>query len=243
MQQVALQAHKRTKTGKGISRQLRVQNSIPGVVYGSGEEPLSIQVGLRDLHRVLSSSAGENVLINLEINHGSEPIRQPVIIKDLQTDPLSREFIHVDFYRISLDRELTTHVPIFALGIPVGVQDGGILEYSIREIEVRCLPTVIPDKLEVDVTALKIGKTIHISDLQVPQGVTLVAAPDGVVMTVVAPKAVVEEVVVPTEVTEPELIAKKLTEEELLDAAEGKQKEEKGEEAKSGVAGKKEEKK
>ncbi|MDI6783789.1 MAG: 50S ribosomal protein L25 [bacterium] len=263
MQQVVLPAHKRNKTGKGISRQLRAQNSIPGIVYGNAVEPIMIQVGLRGLHRALGSSAGENVLINLEISNGSEVpakagIRQPVIIKDLQTDPLSREFIHVDFYRISLDKELTTHVPVVALGIPVGVQDGGILEYSMREIEVRCLPTLIPDKIEVEVTALKIGKTIHISDLQVPQGVTLIAPLDGVVMTVSAPKAVVEEVVAPTEITEPELITKKPTEEELLDTAEGKsrrvdstlrgstvtgQKEEKCEPAKSGVVGKKEEKK
>lgn len=244
MQQVALQAQKRKKIGKGINRQLRLQNYIPGIVYGSTAEPFPIQVGLRELHRILSSSAGENVLINLEIGNENEPILQPVIIKELQTDPISREFIHVDFYRISLDKELTTHVPVVALGIPVGVQEGGILESSMREIKVKCLPTMIPDKIEVDVSPLKIGNTIHISDLTVPEGVTLLDSPEDVVMTVVAPKAVVEEVVVaPTEITEPELITKKLTEEELLDAAEGKKQEEKGGEVKSEATGKKEEKK
>jgi large subunit ribosomal protein L25 len=241
MQQVILQAQKRTKTGKGISRQLRIQKSIPGIVYGGDTEPISVQVGLKELHHILGSSAGGNVLINLEIHNGQDTNKQPVIIKDMQSDPLSREFTHVDFYRISLDKALTTHIPVVAIGISVGVQEGGILEFSAREVEVKCLPTLIPDKIEVDITAMKVGNTIHISDLKVPEGVELLEEPDGVVMTVVAPKAIVEEVVAPTtEVTEPELITKKLTEEELLDAAEGKVKEEKGAEAKPGAAPKKE---
>lgn len=224
MQQVALQAHKRNRTGKGISRQLRLQNSIPGVVYGGKLESIPVHIGLKDLHQILSSSAGENVLITLEIRNGDGSLKQSVIIKDLQKDPISREFVHVDFYRISLDKELNTHVPIVPLGIAVGVQEGGILEFTMREVEVRCLPTLIPDKIEVDVAELKIGKTIHVSDLRVPEGVTILDDPEDVVMSVVAPKAVVEEVV-PTEVTEPELITKKLTEEELLEAAEAKEKE------------------
>lgn len=243
MQQVTLQTHKRTKTGKGISRQLRIEKLIPGIVYGGNTEPISIQVGLKDLHRILGSSAGGNVLITLEINNGQEIIKQPAIIKELQLDPISREFIHVDFYRISLDKELTTHVPVITVGVSVGVQEGGILEFSTREVEVKCLPTLIPEKIEVDITAMKIGNTIHVSDLKVPEGVMLMEDPEGVVMTVVAPKAIVEEVVTPTEITEPELITKKLTEEELLDAAEGKVKEEKGAEAKPSAAPKKEEKK
>ncbi|MFB3895679.1 MAG: 50S ribosomal protein L25 [bacterium] len=243
MQQVTLQAQKRTKTGKGISRQLRLQKSIPGVIYGGGSEPISVQVGLKELHQILGSSAGGNVLINLEIHNEQDIAKQPVIIKDTQSDPLSREFTHIDFYRISLDKELTTHVPVLAVGVSIGVQEGGILEFSMREVEVKCLPTLIPDKIDVDITAMKVGNTIHISDLKVPEGVQLMEDPDGVVMTVVAPKAVVEEVVTPTEVTEPELITKKPTEEELLDAAEGKVKEEKGAEAKAGEAPKKEGKK
>jgi large subunit ribosomal protein L25 len=244
MQQVILQAQKRTKIGKGISRQLRIQKSIPGIIYGGDIEPISIQIGLKELHHILGSSSGGNVLINLEILNDQGVAKQPVIIKDLQSDPLSREFTHVDFYRISLDKELTTHIPVVTVGISVGVQEGGILEFSAREVTVKCLPTLIPDKIEVDITAMKVGNTIHISDLKVPEGVQLLEEPDGVVMTVVAPKAIVEEVVAPTtEVTEPELITKKLTEEELLDAAEGKVKEEKGAEAKPGEASKKEGKK
>jgi large subunit ribosomal protein L25 len=243
MQQETLQAQKRIKIGKGISRQLRIQKSIPGIVYGSDTEPISVQVGLKDLHRILGSSAGGNVLINLEIRNGQDTAKQPVIIKDLQSDPLSREFIHIDFYRISLDKELTTHVPVITVGASIGVQEGGILEFSTREVEVKCLPTLIPDKIEVDITAMKVGDTIHISGLKVPEGVMLLEDPEGVVMTVVAPKAIVEEVVAPTEIAEPELITKKLTEEELLDAAEGKVKEEKGAETKPGAAPKKEDKK
>lgn len=243
MQQVTLQAQKRTKTGKGISRQLRIQKSIPGIVYGGDTEPLTVQVGLKELRHILGSGAGGNVLINLEINNEQDIIKQPVIIKDMQSDPLSREYTHVDFYRISLDKELTTHIPIATVGVSVGVQEGGILEFSMREVEVKCLPTLIPDKIEVDITAMKVGNTIHVSDLKVPEGVQLLEDQEGVVMTVVAPKAVVEEVVTPTEVTEPELITKKPTEEELLDAAEGKGKEEKGAEAKIGEAPKKEGKK
>ena len=121
MQQVTLQVHKRQKIGKGVNRQLRLHNSIPGVIYGGKLDPIPVQIGLRDLHNILSSSAGENVLITMEISNGNEPIHQPVIIKDLQTDPISREFIHADFYRISLDKELTTHVPVTAVGIPIGV--------------------------------------------------------------------------------------------------------------------------
>jgi large subunit ribosomal protein L25 len=132
-------------------------------------------------------------------------------------------------------------VPVITVGVSIGVQEGGILEFSAREVEVKCLPTSIPDKIEVDISAMKVGDTIHISDLKLPEGVVLMEDPEGVVMTVVAPKAIVEEVVAPTtEITEPELITKKPTEEELLDAAEGKVKEEKGAEAKPGAASKKE---
>ncbi len=224
MQQVSLKANKREKITKGANRQLRMVGSVPAVIYGGDGGSQAISLVDRDLHNVLKSSAGLNVLINLEIGDGSSQEVQSVIIKDIQKDPLKGSFVHIDFYRISMDKELKTRVRIEALGIAQGVQIGGILEYVMRDVLVQCLPSLIPDKITVDVTPLKIRDSVHIRDLKVPEGVKLLDDPDKNVISIVPPVA--EEVAATTteEITEPEVIERGKKEEEGAEetAAEGK---------------------
>lgn len=223
MQQVSLKANKRQKITKGANRQLRMAGSIPAIIYGGDSTPLPVSLNDREIHQILRSSAGLNVLINLEIGDGSSQEVQSVIIKDIQRDPLKGSFLHIDFYRISMDKELKTHVRIEAVGVAAGVTVGGILEYVMRDVLVQCLPSLIPDKITVDVTPLKIRDSVHIRDLKVPEGVTLLDDPDKNVISIVPPVA--EEVAATTteEITEPEVIERgKKDEEGAEEGAEGK---------------------
>jgi large subunit ribosomal protein L25 len=221
MQQVSLKAKSREKITKGTNRQLRMAGEIPAVIYGGEAQPVSVSVNDRELHRILSSSAGFNVLITMEIEGGKAPRTENVIVKDIQRDPVKANFIHLDFYRISMDKELTTYVPVEIKGSSIGVKAGGILEFNMREIEVECLPTLIPERFVIDVTALEIHDSVHVKDLQVPEGVKILEDAGSVVVGVVPPTK--EEVVAPVaEATaaEPEVIEKGKKEEP---AEEGKE--------------------
>jgi large subunit ribosomal protein L25 len=167
-------------------------------------------VSPKDIGTVLKSASGENTLFDLELL-GS---RRKVILKEFQREPLKGRLLHVDFYEVALDKAIEVKVHIEIVGVPVGVKtQGGILDFVTRELEIECLPTEIPDKIAVDVTALELGKHLRVSDLQIPGKVTVLTEPGVVVVHVVAPRA--EEVAAPVEAVagadaagEPEVIKK-----------------------------------
>ena len=217
MQQISMQAQKREQITKGKNRRLRMAGDVPAIIYGPDGECLPISVNYRDLHKNLSSSAGLNILITLDIQGANQ---QTVIVKNIQREPLVAGYRHVDFYRISMDKELRTFVPVVAVGIPEGVKLGGILEFILREVEVECLPALIPERIEVDAVPLQINASIHIADLKLPEGVKVLGDDKRVVLSVVPPVA--EEVAaVVAEVAEPEVIEKGKKEEEGEAGAEG----------------------
>ena len=211
MEKVILKADVRIETGKRIAKDLRNKGLIPANVYKSGKAATSLTVSEKELRSVLHTKAGENVLITLKISGGESAAKdRTVLIKEIQRHPVRENVLHVDFNEISLTEMLKVSVPLVAKGEPVGVKiDGGLLEHVLRELSVECLPTDIPAKIEVDVSALKIGDHVMVKDIKVPEGVKVLNDPELIALIVKAPKveAPKEEVVAGGE--EPELIRKK----------------------------------
>ncbi len=191
MERVTLEAKTREGLGKNQVRRLRHDGQIPGIVYGRGREPRPVAVDAKALGAVLHTQAGRNVLIDLAIGNGDRRA-ETVIVKELQRDIFRRDITHVDFYAIDLTRPLEASVPITFVGHAAGIADGGVFEVHLREVVVKCLPTQIPEHIEVNISALGVGDAIHVRDLVLPAEATVVTAPEEVVATVVVPKVVEE---------------------------------------------------
>jgi len=217
---VSLTSSRREGTGKELVRKLRAAGRVPGVFYGRGEQAIPLDVNLKDLQAVLAGGAGGNVIVDLKVE-GAAAADRKAIFREIQRDPVAGRILHVDLQHISLTEKITVEVPIVLVGVPTGVKDGGgILETLLREVEVECLPTDIPEHIDVDVSALAIGDTIHVSDLRAER-VTIQTEADRAVATVVPPTVLEEAKPVEEAVAEPELIAKEKKEGEEEEAAEG----------------------
>ena len=218
MEKVLLDAELREELGKGKVKALRRLGFIPAIVYKHGDKAISLKLPKKDFIKTLHTKAGENVLITLQISKDKvtkKTSSKTVLIKDIQLDPVKDEVIHVDFNEISLTEKIKVKVPIADKGEAIGVKrDEGILEHILWEVEVECLPTQIPDRLEADVTNLEIGQDIFVKDIPVPEGAKILADPESRVVSVKPPK---EEIVVeePAEgLEEPEMIREKKPESE-----------------------------
>jgi large subunit ribosomal protein L25 len=187
METVALNVRSREETGKGVARSLRRQAQLPAVFYGRGLQPVPLAVKAGEVDKLISSAAGENVLIDLNIERDGSTQSHRAMIKEIQVDPLKQTILHVDFYAISMDEKISLEVPVTLTGEAVGVSEGGILQQVRRSIEINCLPDRIPEALEVDVSNLAIGDSLHVSDLGVPEGVEVLAEERLTVATVVPP--------------------------------------------------------
>jgi large subunit ribosomal protein L25 len=211
-----LSAKPRDNSGKGVSRKLRGEGRIPAVVYGHGRDPLSLSINTRELERLLDHIAAESTVIDLDID--GKPSK--TLIREIQRHPFKRQILHVDFQELVAGEKISVRLPIVLVGVPDGVRmDGGILDQTMRELEVEVDPSNIPNHIEFDVTKLTIGSSIHVRDIPLPEGVEVLDDDDASVCVVSAPRAVVEEVPVEGEVTEaaaePEVIrAKKPDEDE-----------------------------
>lgn len=208
---IPLPGTRRGDVGKGAARKARAAGRIPGVLYGHGEEPVALSVSAREFELAVRKQGG-NPIIGLALDGGEHT----ALIRDVQYDPLNHEIIHLDFLRISLTEAIEVEVPIRLVGLPIGVKDnGGILEPILRELKVRCLPTAIPPSVEVDVSGLDVGDSVHVSAITLGD-VTILTDADVTVATVVPPTVQVEEkpaeeaaaAVAGAEPTEPEVIAK-----------------------------------
>ena len=208
-----LKGARREGVGKSVTRKLRQAGSIPAVYYGRGEAPVPLVVNLRDLEEVIEKAEGSNVIVDLKVE-GLSGAEKKALIREIQRDPVGGNILHLDLQHISLTERITVEVPVVLLGTPLGVKDGGgILEHLLREVEIECLPADIPSRLEVDVTALQIGDSLHVSDLRAER-VTIKTEADRAIAAVVPP-TVLEEVKPAEEVAavEPELVKEKKGEE------------------------------
>jgi len=219
MDQVTLEASVRAETGTGIGRSLRREGRIPAVVYGEGQAPTALVTTERALTQALRTASGENVLITLKVTDPTGAVLpdRTVLIKEIQHHPVTSRILHVDFHQISLTRRIQVTVPLQFTGEAIGVkQAGGRLDHLLWEVRVECLPTQIPERLAVDVSALNIGDGLLIKDLVVPSGVKIVHEPHVAVVACLPP--VVEEAPVAaaaaTAPTEPEVIKQKKPEAE-----------------------------
>jgi large subunit ribosomal protein L25 len=212
-QQANLQAATRTDTGKGAARSLRRDGKVPGVIYGHGRTPEALTVDTNALNKMLIGISAATTIVDVAID-GRAPVK--ALIREIQRDALRpAQILHLDLYEVQADETITLEVPIHLIGIPDGVRNfGGVLDHVLRDLEIEVLPADIPDHVELDVTALTIGHSLFVRDIQIAKFQVL-NDPDTPVCTVVAPRAeeapaVVEEVAT----AEPELIRKPKAEDE-----------------------------
>jgi len=215
--EAVLEATKRETRGKNEARRVRAEGKIPAVVYGGKAETAVIAVDPRTLLRILHSESGVNTLISLKFE-GEGDTR--VLVRDYQVDPVTQKPLHVDFYRIAMDKKLRVTVPVQLKGEPKGVKaQGGILDFVNRDIEVECLPADIPEHIDIDVSELLINQGIRVRDLPVNDKWKALTEPDAMIVHVVTPKAEVAEEPAAAAVpgaapAEPEVIKKGKTEKE-----------------------------
>ncbi len=226
MEKISLKAEQRPEIGKGSARSLRRGGVLPAVIYAAGKST-PIKLNRKEIVKLISSGVGEHALINIELTGGkTKKVNYPSLIKEYQTDPVTNELLHVDFFEVSLKKEIKINIPVVLTKEPAGVKQGGILQHHTREIQIECLPTQIPDGISVDAEFIEIGHSLHVSDLEPPEGIKILTDPHEVILLVTAP--VVEEKA-PEEVeeeegAEPELVKGKGKEEGEAEAeAEEKQ--------------------
>lgn len=222
MATVQLNAALRDNAGKGAARTLRGQGQVPAIIYGHKRQPQALSINSRDLDKLLSTISAESTVIELNLDGTTSR----TLIREIQRHPFKREILHVDFQELVAGEKVTVSIPVVLLGVPEGVRlGGGILDQTMRELEIKCDPADIPNHLEADVNALQIGSSLHVRDLKIPEGVEVMDDMDASVCVVAAPRAVIEAAAT-TEavegVAEPEVIGK--VKEEGEDEAEGGEK-------------------
>ncbi len=218
MQQAKLEAQQRNTFGKQNARELRKEGGVPAVLYGRAQDTLSIQLNARTFRQFLRTY-GENVIINMEVSEGNT---ETVIIKEIQRHPVNKHMlIHADFIRVSLDEPVTSAVPVVLVGNPPGVQEGGVLEFPLRQVTLHCLPMQMPNDITIDVSHLDIGDAVHVSELSFDEEVDIIDEPERIIATVSQPRVQLddelteaeegegEEEETAEEPTEPEIISRR----------------------------------
>ena len=188
MQQAKLEVQSRDAFGKQSARTLRREGEVPAVLYGRSQDTLAIQLNARTFRQFLRTH-GENVIINMEIGENTET----VIIKEIQRHPVEKQqLLHADFIRISLDEPVTSAVPVILVGIPLGIEDGGVLESPLRHLTLHCLPMQLPTDITVDVGELNIGDVIHVGDLSFDDEVEVLDESERIIAMVSQPRIELE---------------------------------------------------
>lgn len=177
----------RNAKGKGASRSLRREGKIPAILYGSDIESIPLSVSAYDIENLLKKISYSQALINL-VESNSHSFEKKVMIREIQADPVNQKYLHLDFYEVKMDRKITATVPIITKGTAKGVTTGGILQIIRRELDVVCFPAEIPQRIEVDITDLDIGDSIHVKDIRLEGDVEIPFDSNFTVITVVSPK-------------------------------------------------------
>ncbi len=212
-EKITIKVEKREGRGRNFSRNLRRDGKIPAVVYGGGEDSVAITADLKDLAAIIRSDSGVNTLFTLDIGDGSE---NRVIFQDRQIDPVTGRLVHADLRRLAKGEKIELMIPVNLIGEPKGLdEEGSLLDQLMREISVKCLPSNIPDSIDVNVEHLEMNEAIHISDIKFDDDIEVLDDPESIVAAVVFVR---EEVLEPEvdEDAEPEIIG-----EEVEEGAEG----------------------
>ena len=224
MSETTVEVKQRDEIGKNANRRLRAAGGIPAVVYGGGKDPIAISVEKTDIHDLLRQAGGENAVFLLKLA-GTGKARH-TMVREVVVDPISRQIIHIDFQRVLMTEKVKVQVPIELVGVPEGVKNqGGVLDFITREVELECLPGDIPPQLELDVSALEVGDQLQMKDLELPAKVELLEELDRVVAAVAHSRVALEveaaeaeaegeEILLEAEPEEPEVIGRGKEEEE-----------------------------
>jgi large subunit ribosomal protein L25 len=224
-----LQAEPRSETGKGPAHRLRANGRVPAVLYGAGVDPTPIHVSALDLLHVFHAMGQASVLVDLKLD-GLEYL---TIAREIQRDLIHNRFIHIDFMAVNRDEKITVSIELHEIGDSVGVHAGGVVDHHLREVEVECLPVNVPQRIEFDITRLRIGDSVRVGDLLPPEGVEFLTDADTMILAVVEPAVMDTELDLAVAGEEaPEEAAEVAEEAEGEEAAEG----EEGVEAESGEA-------
>jgi large subunit ribosomal protein L25 len=187
--QVKLAAQIRPETGRTAVKKIKSLGFVPAVIYSHDETPVSLKVSERDITTVLAHAVGEHLLVDLEIADGANRL---ALIQEVQRHPVTQKVLHVDFHGVSANEAMEASVPLEPIGDAAGVKNGGLLEQLLRSLTISCLPQDLPESINVDVSALAIGKALHVKDIQLPAGVTAVDEADVIAFLVAEPTAAPE---------------------------------------------------
>lgn len=195
MKSVPLKAFPRTQARRGRVKQLRSHGRVPAVIYGRQTKPQNLEISAREISDLIHHHVSENLLVDLSIENDARAKRL-ALVQEVQHHPIDGKILHVDFHEVAEDEKVTVQVPVETIGEAAGVKNsGGILEHVLFKLKVRCLPKDLPEQITVDVTALEIGKTIHIGEIKAPEGVEILGGKNIPVVSVAMPRA--EEEVAP----------------------------------------------
>ncbi len=220
MAQSVINVKRRVRMGKSGSKAIRNEGNIPAVIYGKGSESISIVVNPTELKEALSTDAGENTLLEMHIKDGDKEIKKLSLLREVQMDYITNKSIHLDFMELDMNKSFSLKVPVKIVGRPIGVhEEKGLLEAILREIEIECLPSDIPNVFEVEVSELHINDSIHVRDIEVSDKINVLDDPSSTVVTILTPR--VEKVVV----EEGEEEIEEVTEEEAAETTEEKKEE------------------
>jgi large subunit ribosomal protein L25 len=211
MATATLSATRRTETGKGVARSLRREGQIPAVIYGHKRDPQPLAIPARDLEKLLAQISADNTVIELGLDGASSR----ALIREIQRHPFKRNILHVDFQEVVAGEKMTVRVPIRLVGTPVGVRlGGGIVDHTLRELTLSVDPANIPNHIDVDISGLELGGSVHVSEVPVPEGAEVQDEPSAAVVVIATPRAAIETPTgeEPTS-AEPEVIRAKKTEE------------------------------
>ncbi len=206
-----LKVEERNTSGKSENKKMRRTGIFPGVIYGHGDKAINLAVNEKEFSRLLENIKGRSPIVDIEI--GDKPAVK-AIIKTMQREAVTKKLLSVDFQMIHAQEKITVNIPVVLKGSPAGVKEGGILDHPLRTIAIRCQVDKVPELIEIDITELKLGHSIHLADLKL-EGVEFTMPMDSPIVSVLVPKKVVEVAApVTEEVTEPEVITEKKKEEE-----------------------------
>ena len=224
MEELLFYAEVREGRGTGAARKIRAAGFIPGVLYGAAHSPCHIKLEKKTTEKIIRHLESHNVISTLILKHNGAEEKIKTLLKDIQIDPIRADVIHLDFYRIRMDKPIRMRVPIHLKGTAAGLEQGGILEHELRELEIQALPDRMPEQIEIDVSSMNIGDAIFVKDIKLADGLEIIDAPEKTIISLLAPKVVKEEVPeqeaagevateVKEEVAEPEVITQQKVEE------------------------------
>ncbi len=205
MERYNLSVEVREDTGKGVARSLRRSGLVPAVIYGKSRPSQALTVNPEDLKNKMSG----NAIFDLSITAAGDEIKETVMIKEVQKDPIKGELLHIDFHHISMDEKITVNVSLNLIGEAPGVREGGVLQQLLREVEIECLPLDIPEALQLNISELEMGNSMLVNDLEVPENIEIKTPFDEAIVTIVVPteeEEELEEEIEGDELTEPEVI-------------------------------------